>query len=368
MHLVKKKKLISKEYYNKFITWDLNLSHKVMEMDLNQNPIINLQEYIKNEKISQIHISKSLNHLKDNFLKKFNLQEYEKNEDKTIFFGLYQEEDFNLLKDHTGEKYVMLGGSDLPNIKKVKYDCVLAISDNIRERLLKLGVENTQLEFNLVDKNIFKPISSMGNKIYIYDGITEKNDNKEIYNTDLINIIKKELPEFDFIHSSKPNLENKDMPDIYSQCFIGLRLTNSDGNANTVQEFEAMGIPIIHNHSDYGIKWENENDIIGTIYNLESHITKINDILDIQKSNILIIVDFILDLVAGDTNMIKNYINKFLSKNNKITLLTKYNPGDIFFRDLSEKITFYNFKDIEKIDFNHFKIIFTRTWKYYRNF
>ena len=111
-----------------------------MEMDLNQNPIINLQEYIKNEKISQIHISKSLNHLKDNFLKKFNLQEYEKNEDKTIFFGLYQEEDFNLLKDHTGEKYVMLGGSDLPNIKKVKYDCVLAISDNIRERLLKLGV------------------------------------------------------------------------------------------------------------------------------------------------------------------------------------------------------------------------------------
>ena len=87
----------------------------------------------------------------------------------------------------------------------------------------------TQLEFNLVDKNIFKPISSKGNKIYIYDGITEKNDNKEIYNTDLINIIKKELPEFDFIHSSKLNLENKDMPDIYSQCFIGLRLTNSDG-------------------------------------------------------------------------------------------------------------------------------------------
>ena len=29
------------------------------------------------------------------------------------------------------------------------------------------------------------------------------------------------------------------MPKIYSQCFIGIRLTQKDGNANTVQEFEA---------------------------------------------------------------------------------------------------------------------------------
>ena len=49
---------------------------------------------------------------------------------------------------------------------------------------------------------------------------------------------------------------------IYAECFIGLRLTEHDGNANTVQEFEAMKIPIIHNQSEYGLKWKNINDII----------------------------------------------------------------------------------------------------------
>ena len=55
------------------------------------------------------------------------------------------------------------------------------------------------------------------------------------------------------------------MPDIYKKCFIGLRLTEHDGNANTVQEFEAINIPIVHNHSDYGLKWKNIDNIINHI-------------------------------------------------------------------------------------------------------
>ena len=40
------------------------------------------------------------------------------------------------------------------------------------------------------------------------------------------------------------------MPNVYSKCFIGLRLTDEDGNANTVQEFNSMEIPIIFNGDD----------------------------------------------------------------------------------------------------------------------
>jgi len=38
----------------------------------------------------------------------------------------------------------------------------------------------------------------------------------------------------------------KDLINIYSKCFIGLRLTNNDGNANTIQELGLMGIRCIH--------------------------------------------------------------------------------------------------------------------------
>ena len=52
------------------------------------------------------------------------------------------------------------------------------------------------------------------------------------------------------------------MPEIYAKCKIGLRLTSEDGNANTVQEFKDMNIPIVHNQSDYGLKWKTVDDII----------------------------------------------------------------------------------------------------------
>ena len=55
------------------------------------------------------------------------------------------------------------------------------------------------------------------------------------------------------------------MPKIYAECFIGLRLTDHDGNANMVQEMMAMNIPVVHNLSDYGLKWKNVSDIIGYI-------------------------------------------------------------------------------------------------------
>ena len=78
------------------------------------------------------------------------------------------------------------------------------------------------------------------------------------------------LPQYEFIFSNMLNAEWKDMPNIYKQCFIMLRLTRNDGNANSVQECEAMGIPVIHNQSDYGLKWKSVEDIINHILNNKS--------------------------------------------------------------------------------------------------
>ena len=49
-----------------------------------------------------------------------------------------------------------------------------------------------------------------------------------------------------------------------------LRLTSHDGNANSVQECDAMEIPVIHNQSDYGLKWGNIDDIIQHIKNVST--------------------------------------------------------------------------------------------------
>ena len=123
----------------------------------------------------------------------------------------------------------------------------------------------------MVDTYIFKPVSKPGSKIFIYNGIAKGNERN--YGKELYEEVVKRLPNYEYIYSNELGVPNEKMPEIYSQCFIGLRLTPHDGNANMVQEMEAMGIPVIHNFSKYGIKYESIDDIILNI-NLNHYYTE----------------------------------------------------------------------------------------------
>ena len=154
---------------------------------------------------------------------------------------------------HYGTEYTIL---DVKDKKTIRY---LSISRDIQDRLMQLSIYSTHVRMSLVDKSLFKLTTKAerGDKIFIYDGIRKKADGARIYNQHLINEVKQRLSHAEFIHSSDLGLPYEKMPDVYRQCSIGLRLTVHDGNANMVQEMEAMGIPVVHNQSDYGLKWEN---------------------------------------------------------------------------------------------------------------
>ena len=310
---------------------------------------IDLKNIIKNNNIKQAYISNSLEHLKTRFLKKYSLIEYNNNNLNipTIFFGLYTPEDLKILTtNNINNKFIIFGGSEVANITKIKHRNDLkyiSISRNIQDRLLKYNITSTLVNFNLVDHTIFKPLSirekSIGKKIFVYNGIREKPDNYKIYNQILINKIVKRLSNFEFIFSNTLNLPYEKMPEIYRQCFIGLRLTESDGNANMVQEMEAMNIPVVHNHSDYGLKWKTVDDIVKYInkynnMNLYDLSDKGVDVLKLINKNILINTHSNLNFTAGDTIMISNYMNLLMKNNNKITLLSKYNVSKTFTRNL----------------------------------
>jgi hypothetical protein len=124
---------------------------------------------------------------------------------------------------------------------------------------MKEGITSIPIYLNMVDTNIFKPLKILGKCIYIYNGYTKGNE--QIYGKLIYQKVINLIPEYKYIFSNDLNVEYNKMPNIYSKCFIGLRLTKYDGNANTVQEFNAMNIPIIFNGNG-GIKWNNINDII----------------------------------------------------------------------------------------------------------
>lgn len=233
--------------------------------------LINNQNEFHKRGIYQVYISLSLKHF-DRIKKIYSLKDYHNKKDPLLIYGMYDLNDFEIAKQHEGLKYIIWGGSDIDdrikaskiivekikNLKNVKH---ISISKNLEERINKAGLKHERIKFNLADPQIFKPIHNPNaNSIYIYNGYTE---GKEwIYGKEIYEEVMKRLPEFKYILSNKIKVPHEEMPKLYSECFIGLRLTKNDGNANTAQELELMNIPLIHNgECSNCIKWNNVDDV-----------------------------------------------------------------------------------------------------------
>ena len=229
------------------------------------NNNINNKQYI---------ISSALIQFEDRFKNKFNLEKYNNINEPTVFFGIYNKNDINKVIKHKGERYILFGGSDvnytyaINKLKKLNNIIFISISKCIHDRLNIHNIDNNLINFSLLDTTIFKPITKeeLGNSIFIYNGYyknLEHNYGKEYY----VQVMKL-LPNYNYILSNTLNEPYNNMPNIYKKCFIILRLTSNDGNANTIQEAEALCIPAVHNQSDYGLKWDTIDDIINIIINI----------------------------------------------------------------------------------------------------
>ena len=236
---------------------------------------IPIEQFMYN--IKQCHVSSGLHSFQERFMKHFQLTSYENVDQPCIFFGMYSDEDLMKFSKHNGLKYIIWGGEDAnPNYNHCKNTLNeilqlpnvihIAISKCIYNRLKQFQLHPIFVEFSLVNKEIFQPVSKeeLGKKIFIFNG--QVSGREHIYGKPIYEQVVKNLPQYEFILSNQLQVPHEQMPEIYKQCFIMLRLTTYDGNANSVQECEAMNIPVIHNQSDYGLQWNNINDIINHIH------------------------------------------------------------------------------------------------------
>jgi hypothetical protein len=220
-----------------------------------------------------LYVSYALEHFKKRF-QRFYYKNFYYNTGTCVFFGMYSGKDIQILRKHRGYKFLIWGGTDcnwnyidrvinFEIINQIPDLYHISISKDIQERLHLKNIESIFLELDLVDKELFKPVSKKGDSIFIYNGFTKGNE--DIYGKKIYMEVVGRLPMFKFIYSNELNLPHEEMPKIYGECFIGLRLTEHDGNANMVQEMKEMNIPVVHNLSDYGLKWESVEDIVGYI-------------------------------------------------------------------------------------------------------
>jgi len=223
--------------------------------------------------VKQGYVSNGLQSLNSRFMKHFDLQPLHSFDEPCVFFGVYDDNDLTILDTHKGLRYIIWGGEDanpangqanatLREVAVLHNVVHLAISKCLYHRLSEQKFSPIYVDFNLVDKSLFYPglKSELGRSIYIFNGQTPGREH--IYGKSIYEAVMKRLPQYHYILSNQTCVSYESMPAIYKQCFIVLRLTSRDGNANSVQECEAMGIPVVHNQSDYGLKWETVEDVI----------------------------------------------------------------------------------------------------------
>lgn len=231
---------------------------------------------------SQLYVSKGLHMFEERFKKKYNLKCLENTYEPSMFFGIYTDEDIERVKNHKGLRIIIWGGEDanpnnshsLVTLKEIK--CMhniihLSISKCMYNRLKKMNINSIYVNFNITDHSLFYPIpkNERGNKILIFNG--QQPGREHIYGEKIYKLLVEKLPYYEYIYTNTLNKKYEEMPAVYKQCFIVLRLTEYDGNSNTSQECESMKIPIVHNQSDYGLKWNSIEDIINHIEECYKH-------------------------------------------------------------------------------------------------
>ena len=226
----------------------------------------------------QCSFSRGVNVFKSRIMKKYNLKEYYNISKPCLFFGMYNDQDLIKIKNHKGLRIIIWCGEDanstnknsnetMNEIKKLNNILHVSKSISIYSSLIKKQIHSILIDYNVVNTILFYPIpkNKLGKSIFIFNG--QCIGREHIYGDKYYKEVMKILPEYSFIFSNNLNAKWEEMPNIYKKCFIMLRLTIHDGNANSVQECEAMNIPVIHNQSDYGLQWKTIEDIISHINN-----------------------------------------------------------------------------------------------------
>jgi hypothetical protein len=272
-----------------------------------KTPNFNIDLKKKCFNIKQGKVSSAISYFSHFFLKKFNLINYENNSKPCVFFGCYNKEDLLSIIQNKSIKIIIWAGSDsyykkrifakkaLTILKNVKYIYHISISNYIFNDLKDFEIESRRIPFCLKDINEYNPFIK-GKCIYYYTNINDP----ILYGSEIFNIVYEKLKnKYTFIiGTSKNNKNNKNIKhsflslaknytniiNEYKKCFIGLRLTLHDGNANTVQELGMCGIKCLYNGDPLlcnSIQWKSANDIIQAIEKESESIGQI----DFETSN-----------------------------------------------------------------------------------
>lgn len=243
-------------------------------------------------KIKQILTSKAVRFFQRSMMQKYNLNPYNSIHKPALFMGCYNPRDANEIYRHKSLAVILWVGTDAmrylqsPNIAdslKASHIKHIAQCEYIAKDLDRVGLEYKRL--NISTSNYKRNPVPLGKSVYMYYGGNDAAF-KNFYNYPLFIELSEELKHIQFISSYRGKFKPVEMPAVYEDCFIGLRLTPHDGLAETVVEMGMMGRRCVWNEPFPGCyQWKDKEDVKNAILKEHENIGKTNIQLtkDVEK-------------------------------------------------------------------------------------
>ncbi len=230
-------------------------------------------------KIKQGYTSNSIKSFK--LVEKFSLEKVNDYNKPVVVFGMYNNNDFNLLKSLKSKVVLFWAGMDVKMLTKDKVNYIIsnknirnvACMTNVVTKLKQMGIQCEQIP---LWRNGFKPTPiKLGEKIYSY----VPKHRRDYYGYNIIKSLNlgEDLLIGDLSIDGDEWRNGKSM-DYYRKSFIGLSLSPFAGGGTSVIELGLCGIKSVNNITDFpnSLRWESFDDIKTHIENEKSNIGNIN--------------------------------------------------------------------------------------------
>lgn len=208
---------------------------------------------------------------------KYGLADYTDVNKPCLFYGFFFTSDWHKCLNHKGKRIALWSGSDALGRERLRaltaQKDILHIAtghylfndlEKYTDNIIQVPKINTPIDY-------WKP-KPLGDKIYWCNSQDVK------YGRDYGQVLVDHfgVDKFLFTESAaKQSCTLADMPHIYEQCFMGLRLTKRDGSPNTVHELGLMGRMVVSNSRTPNCL--NYNTVYDIIQHIEDCMNPIND-------------------------------------------------------------------------------------------
>ena len=209
--------------------------------------------------IKQIYISDSLSNVVPAFLNRFDLRLYDNPNEDVIMIGVYSKKDYKFMNDHPGCVVCWCGSDSQMMYPVPEGHRHIAVSTCVQDTLTENGLESKVISMTGI-LPIANPVPR-GDSIYFYTSEVQP----QKYGTEYVDEIRQKTG-LNIITAYPDTYPYEQMPEIYGECFIGLRMCVHDGNGTTALELGLMGRRTIYNGDcPSAIHYENVDDVVKKI-------------------------------------------------------------------------------------------------------